>query len=81
MHGPQLAALLYSVLNLRIPQHLSSGPKTIDEICPEGGVCRDKLERVLLALESEGIFNYKQDTKQFSLNDISNVFLNDQLSN
>jgi predicted transcriptional regulator len=77
IYGPQLGALLYSVLNFRIPQLLSSGPKTVDELTQEVPVPKDKLERVLLALETEGIFDYKSDTKQFSLTEISNCLLHE----
>jgi len=44
--------LLYSVLSLRIPQFLESGPKSIDDISQETNIDRDKLERVLLSLET-----------------------------
>jgi len=65
------------VISFKIPQLLSSGPKTIDELSQEAAIPRYKLERVLLALETEKIFDYKQDTKQFSLNSISSSLLNE----
>jgi len=73
--------LLYSVLSLRIPQFLQSGPKSIDDIAQETNINRDKLERVLLALETEKLFNYDWNSRQWSLNETSELFLNDNYVN
>jgi hypothetical protein len=45
---------------------LQSGPKTIDEISQETNIIvnKDKLERILLALETEKLFNYDENSKQ-----------------
>jgi len=60
---PQIGAILYSVLNMKIPQILSAGPKNIDEISQEVHIDKDRLERVLRVLETEKIFNYDYNSR------------------
>jgi len=45
---------------------LQSGPKTIDEISGEANIIvnKDKLERMLLALEPKKIFNYDSTSRK-----------------
>lgn len=77
IQGPQLGALLYSVLSYQIPRLLSSGPRTAEEMSSEIGFPKDRLERVMLALETEKIFDYNLQSNQFSLNAVSQIFLNE----
>lgn len=72
---PQIGALLYTVLDLKIPQILASGPKTAQEISQETLTSSEKLERVLLALETKKIFDFNPVTSEFSLNKYSENFL------
>ncbi|CAG9319918.1 unnamed protein product [Blepharisma stoltei] len=77
LFGPQLGALLYSALDFNIPKLLSLGPKTAEDLSQETQVISDKLERVLLALESAGIFEYDEQSRRFSNNVISERFIDD----
>ncbi|CAG9319919.1 unnamed protein product [Blepharisma stoltei] len=72
---PQLGSLLYIVVDLKIPQLLETGPKTAEELGLATSTRSDKLERVLLTLETKKLFNYNPVTKQFALNSISVHFL------
>ncbi|CAG9320173.1 unnamed protein product [Blepharisma stoltei] len=75
--GPQLGVVLYSVLDLNIPQILESGPKTSEEISQIVHTVPEKLHRVLLALETEDIFRFNPQTNQFSNSQTSRLFLNE----
>ncbi|CAG9331900.1 unnamed protein product [Blepharisma stoltei] len=80
LFGPQLGILLYSVVDLNIPRLLASGPKTAEELASESSSVPDKLERVLLALETEKLFAYNEQTRQFSNTSITECLLNEQFA-
>lgn len=80
LFGPQLGMLLYSVVDLRIPQMLASGPKTADELSQQSNVLPEKLERVLHALETEKLFAFNPQTRQFSNSELSEPLINDHFA-
>lgn len=50
--GPQIGGLLYTVLDINIPKLLESGSKTVEQLAQETQTIPDKLERILLNLET-----------------------------
>lgn len=74
---PQLGIILRTILDFKIPQILASGPKTSAEMAQILGINQSRLFRAMSALETENIFNYDLETQQFSLNDISEPFKNE----
>lgn len=77
LFGPQIGAMLYTVLDLNIPHILNSGPKTVEELSQITSTSPKKLERVLFALETTEIFDYNPHTKQFTNTLLSSAFLDE----
>jgi len=70
---PQLGNLFYCALDLSIPIILQE-PQTIHQLCENTSVIPEKLERVMLALESNGLFNYDQNSQLWSNNEATLPF-------
>lgn len=71
---PQVGMILYAALDLKIPQILESGPKTISELSQATATNESKLLRALNALVSEKIFDYIDG--KFAINYNSEILLN-----
>ena len=65
---------VHVVVTLNIAEHLSSGPKSIDDLATAAGADPDALARVLRQLIAKGVF-VESSRNQFALNDNARVLL------
>ena len=68
--------LLPEIVNLGIPEKLSDGPKTIQELIHGTPLNPDRLHRFLEQLQTSGIFSFDSEAKTWS-NSASSAFLLD----
>jgi len=61
--GPDLAAILYSALELNLPVLLTT-PKSIEILVEITGAIPEKLERTMMALKSFGFFLHNPETNE-----------------
>ena len=72
---PHIGMLLYTALELNLPQQLQYHSKTVAELCRFSRVKPDKLTRLLFTLETAGIFAYDSSNEEWSNNSASSVLL------
>jgi hypothetical protein len=71
-----ISAALHVAVRLRIPDHLASGPASVEALAAATLVDADRLYRVLRALASVGIFE-EQDSRRFASNAAADLLRSD----
>jgi O-methyltransferase domain len=67
LRGATMTKALGIVVDLRLPEALADGPRSVDELARDAGVDADALYRLLRALASDGVFE-EQAPGTFALN-------------
>jgi hypothetical protein len=67
LRGAMMTKALGIVVDLRIPEALADGPRSVDELARDAGVDADVLHRLLRALASDGVFE-EREHGTFALN-------------
>jgi hypothetical protein len=67
LRGATMTKALAIAVDLRIPEALANGPKSVDELARDAGVDADVLHRLLRALASDGVFE-EQEPGTFASN-------------
>jgi hypothetical protein len=67
LRGAMMTKALGIAVDLRIPEALADGPRSVDELARDAGVDADVLHRLLRALASDGVFE-EREPGTFALN-------------
>ncbi|CAG9318924.1 unnamed protein product [Blepharisma stoltei] len=78
--GPDLAAILYSALELNLPELLTT-PKSIEILAEITGAIPEKLEKTMIALKSFGFFSHNPKTNEWTNSRLSSELLIEALYN